>query len=97
MLQDQPLLESLLSAVRSNDVKTKTTATSTLAAITSSVSGRSQLRAAGGLLVLLDVLLSAANEALQEACCLVLANLCEDGGEDWKQMLQAGAVFTLVQ
>jgi hypothetical protein len=97
MLQDQALLDSLLSAVRSTDVKTKTTATSTLAALTSSPAGRTQLRASGGLLLILDVLLSAVNEPLQEACCLVLANLCEDGGDDWRQMLQAGAVFTLVQ
>ena len=50
------------------------------------------MRAASGLLVLLDMLLSASDEALQEATCLVLANLCEDGPDDWKPLLQNGGV-----
>jgi hypothetical protein len=97
LLQDEKLLDALLTPVRSAHVPTKTTATFTLSTLTASSSGRAQLRAAGGLILLLDVLMSASNEGLQEACCLVLANMCEDGGDDWKQMLQAGAVFTLVQ
>ena len=97
LLQDQDLLEALLSVVRSVDSRTKASATQTLSALTSKDSGREQLRAANGLLLLLDVLLSASHEPLQENICIILANLCEDNGDDWKQMLQNGAVFSVVQ
>ena len=32
---------------------------------------------------------------LIEATCQVLANLCEDNTDDWRRLLQNGAVFSL--
>jgi len=59
-----------------------------------------QLREAGGLVKLLDVLLSttptgAHGVELWESTSSALANLCDDDGDDWKQMSQAGAVFAV--
>ena len=51
---------------------------------------------AGGLVALIDVLLSATGEKLQEVTCEVLASMCDDKTDDWRQMAQNGATFALV-
>jgi len=95
-LIDAELMQPLLSALRSSDNDAKTSAMTTLAALTVTEAGRAQLRAANGLAVLLDVLLSTSSEVLQEATCQVLANLCEDQTDEWRQLVQNGAIFSLV-
>ena len=71
-------------------------ALSTIATLTASESGRDRLRVAGGLVALIDVLLSATGEKLQEVTCEVLASMCDDKTDDWRQMAQNGATFALV-
>mmetsp|Transcript_73043 Transcript_73043/g.121940 ORF Transcript_73043/g.121940 Transcript_73043/m.121940 type:complete len:1878 (+) Transcript_73043:80-5713(+) len=96
MLVDGGLVEPLLSVVRSSNSEAKSNAVGAISSLTVVESGRHQVRAAGGLGVLLDVLLSTTVEAVQDATCQVLANMCEDQTDDWRQLLQSGAVFPLV-
>ena len=92
-----PLLTTLRSSKGSSDTKAK--AVSALVALTASVQGRVQLREAGGLAALLDVLLADGrgppHAELWEATCSVLANLCDDDSDDWRELSQSGAVFAL--
>lgn len=96
LLQQKSLLEPLLGALRKGGPETKTSAMRAIAALTATDSGRAQLRAANGLPHLLNVLLADSVDELQEATCQVLANLCEDQTDDWQQLLQNGAIFSLL-
>ena len=89
-------MSPLVAALRAGGSDTKTNAATTLASLTSTEAGRSQLRAAGGVGALVDVLLSDGAAALHEAVCTVFANLCDDNTDDWKLLLQSGAIFSLV-
>ena len=90
------LLEPLLSALKSSSTETKINAVSTIGTLTLTEPGRANLRRSGGLVALIDVLLSATSEKLQEVTCQVLANMCEDATDDWRQMAENGATFALV-
>ena len=90
------MLEPLLDVLKTKNFESRTSAMATISALTATKTGRSQLRAARGLTPLLDVLLSASGDELQDATVQVLANLLEDQTDDWKQLLQNGAVFSLV-
>ena len=96
MMERVDLLEPLLSALKSSSTDTKVNAVATIATLTVNESGRDKLRRSGGLVALIDVLLSATGEKLQEVTCEVLANMCEDQTDDWRQMAQNGATFALV-
>jgi len=96
MLERVELLEPLLAALKSPSTDTKVNALSTIATLTATESGRDRLRVAGGLVALIDVLLSATGEKLQEVTCEVLASMCDDKTDDWRQMAQNGATFALV-
>ena len=63
---------------------------STIGTLTLTEPGRDKLRRSGGLVALIDVLLSATSEKLQEVTCQVLANMCEDATDDWRQMAENG-------
>ena len=89
-------MSPLVAALRAGGSDTKTNAATTLASLTPTEAGRSQLRAAGGVGALVDVLLSDGAAALHEAVCTVFANLCDDNTDDWKLLLQSGAIFSLV-
>ena len=90
-------LAPLLTALRGSKSDLKLKAATSLVALTSSLTGRVQLREAGGLSALLDILLAGGpvNAELWEGVCTVLANLCDDDGNDWRELSQAGAVFAL--
>ena len=93
-------LPPLLSVLRASRPEIGAKAAAALVALTTSIEGRVQLREAGGLVKLLDVLLSttptgAHGVELWESTSSALANLCDDDGDDWKQMSQAGAVFAV--
>ena len=96
MLERVELLEPLFAALKSPSTDTKVNALSTIATLTATESGRDRLRVAGGLVALIDVLLSAMGEKLQEVTCEVLASMCDDKTDDWRQMAQNGATFALV-
>jgi hypothetical protein len=103
LLESANVLGPLLSALRSSKTELKAKACSALTSLTSTLPGRLQLREAGGLGALMEVLLNggsvgssggAAAELLEQAC-VVLANMCDSEGDDWREISQAGGVFAL--
>jgi len=94
-LQQGELLEPLMKALQGSSSDGKISAVTALVGLTTTEAGRAQLRSAGGLDMLIDVLLTGGNHKLVEGTCQVLANLCEDNTDDWKRLLQNGAVFSL--
>ena len=98
ILEEANVLGPLLTTLRgSKSSELKAKAASALVALTSTIQGRVQLREAGGLAALLDVLLDSrsVHAELWESVCSVLANLCDDEADDWRELSQNGAVFTL--
>ena len=97
LLERASLLAPLLGVLRKGaDSETRTSAMRAVAALSAAEAGRDELRSIGGLATLLDVVLSGPSDELQEATCQVLANLCEDQTDDWRQLLRSGAVFSLL-
>jgi len=100
LVESADLLSPLLSALRGSKPELKKKAAVAILALTASIEGRVQLREAGGLNDLLDVLLSSTPNTAQgaelwESITAVLANLCDDDGDDWWHVSQAGVVFSL--
>ena len=96
LLSQSEVLSPLLRSLRSSNSELKAKACAALVALTSSSSGREQLRAAGGIDPLLEVLLAGGGAPeLWENVCTVLANLLDDDTDEWKRISQAGAVFSL--
>ena len=94
-LQEGELLEPLLNSLQGSSSDGKVSAVTALVGLTATEAGRAQLRSAGGLDALIDVLLTGGGNTLIEGTCQVLANLCEDNTDDWRKLLQNGAVFSL--
>ena len=99
-MEDANALSPLLANLRGSKPELVAKAATALVSLTASLTGRAQLRAANGLSAVLDVLMGgaavgSANPEVCEAVCNVLANLCDDEGDDWREMAQAGAVFAL--
>lgn len=109
MLQYTPLLEvldqagvlsPLLSTLRAphGSPELKAQLLRAVVALSSTVEGRMALRENSAIDLLLDLLLSArpgSGQEVSQPTCEVLSHLCDDGGDDWRRISQAGAVFSL--
>lgn len=102
LLEDANVLSPLVSGLSSRQTDFRVKAANALAAVSSTQMGRAQLRGKGGLGALLEVLVGGGLQShnshhieLLEAVCSTLANLCDDDGNDWREIAQAGAVFAL--
>ena len=93
----EAITRPLLRALAGHRPEARRAAAAALAALTGSHEGRAQLRGAGGLGACVDLLTGGAALPADtlEPLCAALANLCDDDGDDWRTLAQAGGVFSL--